>query len=265
MYYVIDHSRIETFLTNPFPTLPQIQISTFIKYPSLFKRHCSKYLDNTLCASILSSSAAFAPFQPRIGVHHVSHESQQLHCYATSTHFIRIYQSPDTPIQFPGKKYIHPGLNDLFIPSPPTAFHEWRRRVRQGLTSRMALCISRGMLGSLARDTRRIGGNGISYEAVGRHRRPSGQPDDGLIGAVRQLARARAHMHARCHEAAARPVGVCDSEVMFVASCPLIQGAIRVKVHRIDVHMQRPVFFLRRSRALVSDRHSPVRSTSAFV
>lgn len=36
---------------------------------------------------------------------------------------------------------------------------------------------------------------------------------------------------------------------MFVASCRLIQGAIRVKVHRIDVHMQRPVFFLHRSRA----------------
>lgn len=27
---------------------------------------------------------------------------------------------------------------------------------------------------------------------------------------------------------------MCDSEVMFVASCRLIQGAIRVKVHRIE-------------------------------
>lgn len=56
-------------------------------------------------------------------------------------------------------------------------------------------------------------------------------PDDGLIAAVRQ------HAHTRRSS-----VGVCDSEVMFVASCRLIQGAIRVKVHRIDVHMrQRPV------------------------
>lgn len=31
---------------------------------------------------------------------------------------------------------------------------------------------------------------------------------------------------------------------MFVASRWVIQGAIRVKVHRIGVHMQRPVFFL---------------------
>lgn len=38
---------------------------------------------------------------------------------------------------------------------------------------------------------------------------------------------------------------------MFVASRWVIQGAIRVKVHRIGVHMQRPVFFfpLQQSRA----------------
>lgn len=74
-------------------------------------------------------------------------------------------------------------------------------------------------------------GNGISYVAE------SGWPvpDDGLIAAVRQHT--LTHTRTLCRRSS---VGVCDSEVMFVASCRLIQGAIRVKVHRIDVHT-RPV------------------------
>lgn len=74
-------------------------------------------------------------------------------------------------------------------------------------------------------------------------------------------------VNTRTHAARRSSVGVCDSEVMFVASCRLIQGAIRVKVHRIDVHMrQRPVslspfppffpFSRAESRSTMSPRHS---------
>lgn len=83
-----------------------------------------------------------------------------------------------------------------------------------------------------------------------------GQPDDELIGTVRQPAHTHAHRLPACIGDRVRPVGVCDSEVMFVASCRLIQGAIRVKVHHIDVHMQRPVFFLHQSRAHVPTERS---------
>lgn len=58
-----------------------------------------------------------------------------------------------------------------------------------------------------------------------------------FVTALHGLALSLTHARTRARtprRAVCWAVGVCDSEVMFVASRRVIQGAIRVKVHRID-------------------------------
>lgn len=131
---------------------------------------------------------------------------------------------------------------------------EHHRVVLFDCTSRKDSPLNESRVISVVRLLARIEGNGISYEAgVLVVLVVIGQLDDGLIGAVRHSL---TRTHTAWQRALVARVGVCDSEVMFVASCRLIQGASRVKVHHIDVHMQRPVFFLHQSRAHVPTERS---------